>query len=128
MLERYKDCLTKLSQKPSHLKDFANLVETITKMKAEEKDKQRSIFKATSQVDQMYMLLLQYDVTPPSEDAVLHDEVQENQKKYRTEIELAQSYRDSKLEEMISMVGTNVTKMQDSISSIVSRFDEQVRS
>jgi dynein heavy chain len=121
LLDKYKDCLQKLAQRPVHLKEFASLVETIAKMKAEEKI---HVFKATSQVNHMYKLLTQYEVNIPSEDAVLHDEVQENEKKYRTEIEAAQNFKDSKLEEFVGMVGSNMTRMQKEVGTIVSRFDE----
>eukprot|EP01038_Epipyxis_sp_PR26KG_P008413 gene8413-11380_t len=122
LLDHYKDSLVKLSVKPAYLKEFANQVQTIASMREEEK----SLFKATSQVDQMYNLLQQYEVKVPSEDLVFHEDLHEKQLEYRKEIEIAQSFRDSKLPEMISTVETNILKLQDQIVGAVARLDEQM--
>ncbi len=46
LLNKYKDCLVKLTPKPSYLKDFAAQLQTVNAMKEDEKQ----LFKATSQV------------------------------------------------------------------------------
>lgn len=120
--DRYKDCLNKLAVKPQHLKDFAAQVQLITQYREEEKN----LFKATSQVDQMYNLLQSYEVAIQPEDAVLHEELYERQQEYRVEIEAAQTYRDNKIQEMTAAVESNILKLQDQVASISSRFDEQL--
>jgi dynein heavy chain len=119
-LEHYKESLTKLNVKPTYLKDFANHVQIITTMREDEK----SLFKATSQVDQMYNLLQVYEVKVPSEDLVLHEDLHDRQQEYRKEIEVAQSYRDSKLPEMIGTVETNISKLQEQITGLGLRLDD----
>ena len=59
LLEHYKDCITKLSQKPQHLKDFAGHLNTVSSLREEEK----ALYKSTSQVDRMYNLLKLYEVS-----------------------------------------------------------------
>jgi len=120
LLEHYKDCLNKLANKPAHLKDFASQTQLIASMKEDEK----SLFKATSQVDQMYNLLQQYDVVIPSEDLVLQEDLHERQSNYRKEIEGAQAYKESKLQEMVSNVESNIIKLQDQIAGVVARLED----
>jgi dynein heavy chain len=122
LLDHYKESLMKLSVKPIYLKEFANQVQTIISMREDEK----SLYKATSQVDQMYNLLQQYEVKVPSEDLVLHEDLHERQQEYRREIEIAQQYRDSKMPEMIAAVDTNIVKLQDQITSMVSKLEEKM--
>ena len=50
LLDSYKDNLIKLSSKPTHLKEFANQVQTIVTLKEDEK----SLYKKTSQVITMH--------------------------------------------------------------------------
>ena len=75
----------------------------------------------------MYNLLQQYEVTIPSEDLVLHEDLHERLQEYRVEIDAAQGYRDMKLAEMTTTVESNIVKLQDQIASISNRLDEQVR-
>jgi hypothetical protein len=120
LLDHYKESLVKLSTKPLYLKEFANQVQTIISMREDEK----SLYKATSQVDQMYNLLQQYEVKIPSEDLVLHEDLHERQQEYRHEIEFAQSYRDMKMPEMITAVDSNLIKLQDNINVMVSKLED----
>ena len=88
------------------------------------REDEKSLFKATSQVDQMYNLLQQYDVVIPSEDLVLHEDLHERQANYRKEIEGAQTYKESKLQEMVSNVESNIIKLQDQIGGVVARLED----
>jgi hypothetical protein len=119
LLEHYKDNLNKLATKPHHLKDFANQVSIMSVMKEEEKN----LYKTTSQVDQLYNLLQQNDVKVPSEDLVLHEDLHDRQSEYRTEIEVAQQYRDTKLNEMVASVDANIIKLQDQVMAAVSKLE-----
>jgi dynein heavy chain len=122
LLDHYRECLVKISVKPSGLKDFAGQMQTIVSMRDDEK----SLFKQTSQIDQFYSLLQLYDVNVPSEDLVLHEDLHEKQQDYRKEIESAQTYRDAKLQEMVSAVDVNVAKLQDNIATISSRLEDEI--
>ena len=122
LLERYKDCLLKLANKPANLEEFASQVQIVATMREEEK----SLFKMTSQVDQMYNLLQQYEVKVPSEQLVLHEDLHDRQAEYRKEIEQALLYRDSKMPEMISAVDTSILKLHDQITSVVAKLEEQI--
>jgi dynein heavy chain len=57
-LNKYKNRISKLSQRPVHLKDFAAQVEAVEALRGQEK----SLFKHTQMVEQMYQLLHHYDV------------------------------------------------------------------
>jgi dynein heavy chain len=114
--------LTKLSNKPVHLKEFANQVQVIAGFREQEKN----LYKQTSQVDQLYNLLQQNEFKVPSEDLVLHEDLHERQQEYRREIEVAQNYRDMKMPEMISNVEANILKLQDQVSSTVSRLEDEI--
>jgi dynein heavy chain, axonemal len=120
LLETYKDVLSRLANKPVHLKDFANQVQVIAGYREQEKN----LYKQTSQVDQLYNLLQQYEVKIPSEDLVLHEDLHERQQEYRREIEVAQNYRDTKMPEMVANVETNILKLQDQIGGTVAKLED----
>ena len=90
------------------------------------KEEEKNLYKTTSQVDQLYNLLQQNDVKVPSEDLVLHEDLHDRQSEYRTEIEVAQQYRDTKLSEMVSSVDTNIIKLSDQVTAAVSRLEDEV--
>eukprot|EP00605_Chrysophyceae_sp_TOSAG23-4_P000859 GSChrysophyteH1.ASY1.ANO1.950.1 assembled CDS len=108
LTETYKDHLAKLANKPSQLKDFAGQCAIVQAMRDEEK----ALFKQTFSVDQMYALLQQSDD--------LHDK----QQMYRQEMEVAVAYKDAKVNEMISNVETNIVKLEDQITGVVARLDD----
>ena len=122
LLEHYKDCLAKLTMKPSHLKEFASHLYQVATLKEDEK----ILFKSTSQVDRMYNLLQQYDVTVPSEHLVSHEYLHDRQAEYRKEIELAQQFKENKLNEMIIALEINITKLQDQISVVTLKFEDSI--
>ena len=93
---------------------------------AQLRDQEKSLYKQTSQVDQMYNLLRQYDVKVPSEDLVLHEDLHERQAEYRKEVDAAQAFRDSKMAEMVVAVNTNIAKLQEQIGGIVSRLEDDL--
>lgn len=120
LLDHYKECLAKLSVKPAVLKDFAGQVQILNGLREDEK----SLFKATSQVDQMYNILQIYEVAVPPEDLVLHEDLHEKHMEYRKEMDASQAYREQKLQEMITNVETNILKLQDQVVTLVNRLDE----
>lgn len=120
LLEHYKECVNKLVTKPVALKDFAAQVQTITILRDDEK----SLFKATSQVDQLYNLLQLYEIAVPPEDLVLHEDLHERQGEYRKEMEAALAYKEAKQSEMVTNVDANIYKLQDQIVSLIARFDD----
>ena len=122
LLEKYKDSITKLAYRPVFLKDYANQVAAITALR----DQEKNMYKQTSQVDQMYNLLRQYEVKVPSEDLVLHEDLHERQMEYRAEIDAAQSYREAKQAEMIATVNVNIAKLQEQVVAIVSRLEDDI--
>lgn len=97
-------------------------MQTILTLKEEEK----ALYKKTSQVDQLYNLLRQYEVKVPSEDLVLHEDLHDRQQEYRREIDVAQSYRDSKIPEMVVSVEGNILKLQDQIASTIAKLDDPI--
>jgi DNA repair ATPase RecN len=118
----YKEGLIKLNNRPNNLKDFSNQVQTVSNLKDDEK----SMYKATSQADQLYNLLRQYDVKVPPEDLVLHEDLHERQQEFRKEIDSAQAYRDSKIPEMVTTVEANIMKLQDQVSGTVLKLDDEM--
>jgi len=122
LLEKCKDGVAKLSNRPTFLKDYAHQVSVIAQLR----DQEKALYKQTSQVDQMYNLLRQYDVKVPSEDLVLHEDLHERQAEYRKEVDAAQNFRDSKMAEMVVAVSTNIAKLQEQIGGIVMRLEDDM--
>ena len=120
LLDIYKEHLSKLNNKPSQLKDFAGQVGIITGMREEEK----KLFKQAFSVDQMYAMLQQHDVQIPPEDIVFHEDLHDKQQQYRTEIDAAQAFKDTKLAEMISNVDSNIIKLEDQVITVGARLDD----
>jgi len=75
LLDHYKDCINKFTFRPTVLKEFCNQIQFVLTSKEDEKN----LFIQTSQVDQMYNLLQHYDVSIPSEDIVLHEQLHDRQ-------------------------------------------------
>jgi DNA repair exonuclease SbcCD ATPase subunit len=65
-LSKYKAKLVTIAARPTHLKEFAQHVEQLESLRAQEKH----LMKNTSVVEQMYTLLTYYEVKVPSEDMV----------------------------------------------------------
>ena len=121
LLEHYKDCIMKLSQKPQHLKDFAAHLNTVSSLREEEK----ALYKSTSQVDRMYNLLKLYEVSVPSEDLVLHEDLHDRRDEYKREMDSAQGFKETRLPEMVVAVEANISKLQESVAAVVSqRYDD----
>jgi uncharacterized coiled-coil protein SlyX len=91
---------------------------------AQLREDEKALFKSTSQVDRMYNVLQQYEVTVPSEHLVLHEDLHDRQAEYRREIEAAQSFKENKLSEMVTGVETNIVKLQDQMASVVAKLEE----
>ena len=122
LLEHYKDCLAKLTMKPSHLKDFAAHLSQVAALKDDEK----LLFKSTSQVDRMYNLLQQYDVTVPSEHLVLHEDLHDRLAEYRRELDNAQQFKENKLNEMVIAVESQILKLQDQVAVVMVKLDDPI--
>lgn len=122
LLDHFKDSLNKMANRPVHLKDFASQVSILTSMKEDEKN----IFKATSQVEQMYNLLQHYEVVVPSEDIVLHEDLHEKIVEYKKEMDSSLSHKENKLGEMIASVDVNIVKLQDQIGVVVDSLQNEM--
>ena len=91
LLNKYRNRISKLSQRPVHLKDFANQTEQVASVLADEK----TLFKHTGMVENMYQLLSAYDVEVPSEDSVQLDDLRGYQHSYQENVEAAQSFKSA---------------------------------
>ena len=120
LLDNFKENLLKLSVKPAHLKEFAGHTATVTSMREEE----RSLFKAASQVDQIYNLLQYYEVLVPPEHLVAHEDLHERLQEYRREMEAADTYKEQKLSEMVNHLDLNIFKLTEQITALLGRIDE----
>jgi len=120
LTELYKENLSKLSNKSGQLKEFAGQVAIVNHMREEEK----KLFKETFSVDQMYSLLTTFEVHIPPEDSVLHEDLHDKQQKYRDEVVVAESFKTAKLQEMVSGVDANIVKLEDQITGVVARLDD----
>ncbi len=120
LTDTYKKNLEKLALKPNQLKDFASLVAHIQAMKEDEKN----MFKQSSSVDQMYALLEKHNVQIDPEDSVLHEDLHDKQALYKSEIEIAQQNKDTKLAEMVNNVNSNISKLEDQVTSVVAHLDD----
>ena len=120
LLEHYRTCVAKISNKPAQLKDYAAFVSMYQGMRDEEK----TLFKTVSTIDQMYNLLVQYEVVVPSEDIVRHEDLHEREVEYRKEIESASQFRENKETEMISLCEVNMTKLSDQIVQMSGTLDD----
>ena len=116
----YSDCISKCVLRPHILKEFHHQVITVNTMREEEK----KLFKATSQIDQMYNLLHDYNVTIPSDDSTMHDQLHDKQTKYREETDLVILFRESKLKDMIKAVDKNIEKLNDKIDEFKEALDD----
>jgi hypothetical protein len=120
LLDHFKENLTKLVVRPAHLKEFASYVSTTLSMREEE----RSLFKAASQVDQIYNLLQHYEVQVPPEHLVAHEDLHERLHEYRKEMDAAVSYKETKLGEMSNHLDLNIFKLSEQVSGISGRLEE----
>lgn len=110
----------KLSVRPLHLKEFASHVNTTQNMR----DEERALFKAASQVDQIYNLLQHYEVQVPPEHLVAHEDLHERLQEYKTEMTAAMAYKESKLGEMSNSLDLNIFKLSEQITGIAGRLVE----
>ena len=120
LLNNFKENLAKLSVRPLHLKEFASHVNTTQGMREEE----RALFKAASQVDQIYNLLQHYEVQVPPEHLVAHEDLHERLQEYKREMDAALLFKEQKLGEMSNHLDLNIFKLSEQISSISGRLDE----
>ena len=120
LLDTFKENLLKLSVKPAHLKEFATHTATCSTMREEE----RALFKAASQVDQIYNLLQHYEVTVPPEHLVAHEDLHERLQEYKREMDSADKYKEQKMAEMVNHLDSNIFKLTEQISSLLGRIDE----
>ncbi len=120
LTEKYKDHITKCANRPTQLKDFAAHAAVIAAMKEE----QKSLFQQTFSVDQMFSLLQESDVPIPAEDTVFHEDLHDKQQMYRQEITVAQENKDAQVNTMISNVETNIVKLEDQITGVIARLDD----
>ena len=58
LLDHYKECIAELGNRPTSLKEYATYAKSVHNLREGEK----SLFKATNQVDQLYKLLQNYEV------------------------------------------------------------------
>lgn len=120
LLDHYKECINELRNRPVSLKDYANYVKSVATLR----DAEKNLFKATSQVDQLYNLLQFYEVNVPVEDLTLHEDLHERQHDYRKDFDVAVAYKDSKIMEMTSSVEVNISKLTEQVAGIVVKLDE----
>ena len=122
MLDHYKECLAKLANRPGSLKEFTQQINIVNSLREEEKN----TFKATTQIDQMYLLLQNFEVAIPSEDMVLHEDMHDKQQDYRREMDSALGYKESKLDEMVTAVDVSIIKLLEQVSAVQSRLEDNI--
>lgn len=120
LLDIFKENVSKLIIRPNHLKDFASYVSVMNVMKEEEK----GLFKAASQVDQIYNLLHQYEVQVPPEHLVAHEDLHDRLVEYKREMDAAQVYREARLPEMSNHLDMNIFKLAEQVTSITGKLEE----
>jgi len=121
-LVKYKSRISKISQRPQHLKDFAAQVDAVEELKTKDK----SLFKHTQMVEQMYQLLGHYDVKISSDDLVQLDELRSYQQQYLDEMDEAQAYKDERMPEMTQQLDMNIARLNDNIAQISASIDEGI--
>ena len=122
LVDHYKECLLELSNRPSGLKDYAAFLKGVAALREGEKN----LFKATSQVDQLYNLLQLYEINVDVADLTQHEDLHDRQTDYRREFEVAIAYKNSKLSEMVSSVDVNITKLNEQVSVVVAKLKDPV--
>ena len=80
------------------------------------REEERSLFKAASQVDQIYNLLQHYEVQVPPEHLVAHEDLHERLHEYRKEMDAAVAYKESKLGEMSNHLDLNIFKLSEQVT------------
>lgn len=83
------------------------------------REEERSLFKAASQVDQIYNLLQHYEVQVPPEHLVAHEDLHEKLHEYRKEMDGAITYKESKLGEMSNHLDLNIFKLSEQVYFII---------
>lgn len=120
LLNYYKDCIAKLTNRPNVLKDFSNQIALTLTLK----DEEMNYFIQTSQVDSMYNLLQLYDVAIPSENVVLHEELNEKQHEYRKEIQQTIVFHENKRSEMVVNLNKYIQKHEKNIEQFLEKLDD----
>ena len=119
---KYKTRVSKLSQRPQHLKDFAAQIEAVAQLQAEEK----VLFRHSQMVEQMYKLLQDYEVKVLSDDLVQLEELRAFQQSYVEELEAAASYKSERMPEMTQQLDISIGNLNDAIRDIGSSLEEGV--
>lgn len=88
------------------------------------REEERALFKAASQVDQIYNLLQHYEVSVPPEHLVAHEDLHERLQEYRKEMDAATGYKESKLGEMSNHLDLNIFKLSEQVTGISGRLEE----
>jgi dynein heavy chain len=118
LLNKYRNRISKLSQRPVHLKDFANQTEQVASVLADEK----TLFKHTGMVENMYQLLSAYDVEVPSEDSVQLDDLRGYQHSYQENVEAAQSFKSERMPEMTAQLDMKIAGLNERLVAITAEL------
>jgi dynein heavy chain, axonemal len=120
LLNHYKDCINKFMARPLVLKEFANQIQFVLTSKEDEKN----LFIQTSQVDQMYNLLQSYDVSIPSDDSVLHEQLHDRQNEYKKEIVVVAQFHEQHRNNMVVAVNESIAKLNRNIEKFLEKLDD----
>lgn len=129
LLEYYRECLTKLGNKPTYLKEFAAYLSSVELLKLD----QNRHFKSTNQVDLLYKLLTEIDATSASGTSAdqetifeILDELHGKEDAYRVEMAAVKTYKESQMEDMSKSLDSLLEKLNDSVAFALTRLRDAV--
>ena len=121
-LNKYKNRISKLSQRPVHLKDFAAQVEGVEALQAAGEEPLQAHADGRADVPA---------ARPPRgqdhrDDLVQLDELRSFQVQYNEETEASNTYRDERLPEMTQQLDMNIARLNDQLVQISGQLEEGV--
>jgi dynein heavy chain len=113
-LGEFKQRIQVLTQRPTHLKEFAAFVERMDALKQQA----RMLSKTTAVVEEMYRLLASYAVKIGPNDAVQQDDLRNVQEEYKQETDAADAFVEERMGEMTQQLDGSIGRLNDQLSTL----------
>eukprot|EP00960_Hanusia_phi_P047196 758288-Hanusia_phi.AAC.1 len=115
VLSDFQQKIKMLSKKPTSLKDFASYVETKNAITNELK----VLMTSSQTVDEMYKVLVQFDVKIPSAQMVLLDDLHGINSQFQMHLDGAETEVSGKISQMSSTLKSQINKLDDQLMNIM---------
>lgn len=127
LLELFKDCLSRLGNKPVHLKEFAAYLAMVEQMRSD----QNRYFKQINQVDGLAKLLTEVErgfkvATAKHDVAELLDDLHAKEINYRTEMSAVRQFKESRMEDMVESLESLLDKLAKEVTFVLARLNDAI--